>query len=109
MRVELDLTEDEVNDLGNIAWTWDEGSVDEGWQTPKRAALREKIEAAIKNSACEMKIWTVNAGGALTVIRAETQEQAALIFGVPLEALKDREKPAEVSINGPAEEVAYHF
>jgi hypothetical protein len=46
-QVRLDLTADEVEELGRLTWSVDMGVGDEGWQSDRRAALGQKVRAAI--------------------------------------------------------------
>jgi hypothetical protein len=46
-QVRLDLTADEVEELGRLTWSADVGVRDEGWQSDRREALGRKVRDAI--------------------------------------------------------------
>jgi hypothetical protein len=50
-QVRLDLTADEVEELGRLTWSADVGVRDEGWQSDRRAALGRKVRDAIRAAA----------------------------------------------------------
>jgi hypothetical protein len=46
-QVRLDLTADEVEELGRLTWSADVGVRDEGWQSDRREVLGRKVRDAI--------------------------------------------------------------